>query len=91
MVVELHAIVKGKVQGVGFRWTVVDHAEKFHLHGVTRNLSNGSVEIIAQGEKKDLEAFIQTLRDDPGNAKIVSITQEFRDLKQTFSKFSIGT
>lgn len=91
MPLELHAIVKGKVQGVGFRWTIVDHAEKFKLTGRTRNLSNGAVEIIAQGEKKVLEEFLKAVEADPGNARISSITQTFRPCEGPFSGFSIGT
>ncbi|CUT02300.1 Acylphosphatase, partial [Candidatus Kryptonium thompsonii] len=45
-----HIIVKGLVQGVGFRWFVQKHANHLGLKGWTRNLSNGDVEIEVEGE-----------------------------------------
>lgn len=86
---ELHAIVKGKVQGVGFRWTVVDHAEKFSLTGSVCNCSDGTVKVIAQGSKENLEAFLVLLQQDPGYAKILSIATQYRTPDRTFEKFTI--
>lgn len=59
---ELIAIIHGNVQGVGFRATSKRFAESLELKGFVRNLSDGTVEICAQGPKKDLEKFIRNLR-----------------------------
>jgi acylphosphatase len=88
-VLELHAIIKGYVQGVGFRWTVVDVAEKFNLTGTTKNLPNGTVEIYAQGSKEDLEAFIKALQSDPGQARIESVLCRYQKSERTFIDFKI--
>ena len=59
---QLIAIVKGDVQGVGFRATARRIALSHQLTGFARNLANGDVEICAQGEQKALEAFIAELK-----------------------------
>ena len=48
---EMHAQFTGRVQGVGFRYTAKEYAERLGLVGMVRNLSDGSVELIAQGKK----------------------------------------
>lgn len=72
---EMHALVKGKVQGVGFRALTRYHALNLGLVGTVRNLPNGHVEIYAQGSKKRLEELIQYLKEetDPGQIKDVAI------------------
>ena len=87
--IELHAIFKGRVQGVGFRWTVVDHAEKFHLTGTTKNLSDGSVEVLAQGSKEALEEFLRAVQADSGPAHIESVKSVYKKPTKTYSEFRI--
>jgi acylphosphatase len=50
-------IYKGRVQGVGFRYTTRRVAAGFEITGVVRNLPDGSVELIAEGRRDELEAF----------------------------------
>ena len=47
----LEAIVKGRVQGVGFRYHVTQHAREKDITGYVRNLWDGSVEVVAEGER----------------------------------------
>src|SRR5438477_3978536 len=51
----------GSVQGVGFRYTALTVARHFHVTGWVRNLSDGRVELAAEGKEKDLEGFLLTL------------------------------
>jgi acylphosphatase len=51
----------GRVQGVGFRYTAQGLAEGFPITGYVRNLSNGNVELVAQGEADQVEAFLGAL------------------------------
>lgn len=60
--VELHAIFRGRVQGVGFRITAHEAAEKYGLTGTVKNLPDGTVELIAQGPRQRLEAYLRHLQ-----------------------------
>jgi len=53
----------GRVQGVGFRYSVKSLAPGFDATGTVRNLPNGQVELTMEGEKEELEAFMQAVRD----------------------------
>ena len=54
-------VFHGDVQAVGFRATAQFLAQKYGLKGFAKNLSNGDVEVVAQGEIKELNAFEQNL------------------------------
>lgn len=58
----LHAFFSGRVQGVGFRYTAQRIAEDFSVTGFIRNLPDGRVELLVEGEEKDLEVFLQKIR-----------------------------
>ncbi len=53
----------GRVQGVGFRYTTKTRAAGFDVSGTVRNLDDGRVELIAQGERAELEDFLADIRD----------------------------
>ena len=53
----------GQVQGVGFRYTAKTVAAGFDISGIVRNLSDGRVELIAEGAREELEAFRAAIRD----------------------------
>jgi acylphosphatase len=57
-----HYLVKGRVQGVGFRWFVHREAEPLGLKGWVRNTEDGHVEVVAAGEPEELETLAQALR-----------------------------
>lgn len=56
-------IYQGRVQGVGFRWTVSNLAPFFAIKGYVRNLTDGSVEIVAEGEKEEIDRFHERIRE----------------------------
>ena len=58
MAVCKHAYYRGRVQGVGFRYTTQRLAERFPVTGFVRNLPNGDVELVAQGEPDQVEEFL---------------------------------
>lgn len=78
---ELHAIVSGKVQGVGFRATTHHFALNLGLTGSVRNLPDGTVEINAQGNQEILDKLLQNLQVHFGN-KITSIEKEYQAFNQ---------
>jgi acylphosphatase len=63
-------LVSGRVQGVGFRWFVVREAERLGLTGWTRNLPDGRVEIVAQGDTLALETLATQLAEGPPAARV---------------------
>ncbi|MGN0919472.1 MAG: acylphosphatase [Alphaproteobacteria bacterium] len=68
-----HFTVAGRVQGVGFRAWAEDKAKSLNLSGWVRNLSDGRVEIMAQGEEKDELAFWQACQKGPLFSKVIEI------------------
>ena len=60
----MHIFYSGRVQGVGFRYTVKRVAAGFELAGTVRNLLDGRVELIAEGDRAELKAFQQAIRDE---------------------------
>lgn len=57
-------IYEGRVQGVGFRYTVKDLARGFEVTGWVRNLPDGTVELQAMGEKDELAAFLREISEE---------------------------
>ena len=53
----------GRVQGVGFRYTVKSITTGFEVTGAVRNLADGRVELVAEGERGELDAFRQAIRE----------------------------
>jgi acylphosphatase len=59
----MQVIYSGRVQGVGFRYTTKTAASGYEVVGAIRNLPDGTVELIAEGTREELEAFRQGIRD----------------------------
>jgi acylphosphatase len=66
-------VVSGRVQGVGFRWFVIEAARRLHLTGWARNLPNGSVEVVAQGTREALDSLARKVAVGPGLARVESV------------------
>jgi len=75
----LHAVVRGRVQGVGFRYTTQAEAKRLGLAGWVRNLIDGSVEVEAQGPAEALETFLSFLRRGPLGAHVDAVSAEWLD------------
>lgn len=63
MIIRQHTIYKGHVQGVGFRALAQRLADGFEVAGHVKNLSDGSVELVAEGEDIEVKAFLEAVRD----------------------------
>jgi acylphosphatase len=87
--IEMHAIVSGNVQGVGFRATTCSIANELRLFGTVRNLEDGSVEIVAQGNEKQLLALISRLKSFLGESQIDHVKQTFRPVAVIQNRFVI--
>lgn len=84
---EMHVLVKGKVQGVGFRASTHYYANSLGLKGSVCNLPDGSVEIYAQGSKRNLEELVKRLRSDVGQIEEASI--EYFPIEHPHENFKI--
>jgi acylphosphatase len=79
----------GKVQGVGFRYTVKTVASGFELTGTVRNLSDGRVELIAEGERDELKAFRDAIRDSGLGHFVENEEVNWGDAQNEFRGFEI--
>jgi len=86
---ELHAIVRGIVQGVGFRYFVVRNALALGLRGYTRNDDNGDVEVVAQGPRPALERLLTLLQRGPSAASVDEVQTKWREPTEHFSGFNV--
>ncbi|MFB9134205.1 acylphosphatase [Vibrio sp. AK197] len=69
-------LVKGMVQGVGFRYQTCHQGLKFGLTGYARNLNNGDVEVVVSGDKPDVEKFAEWLKEGPRTAWVEQVSRE---------------
>jgi acylphosphatase len=70
-----HVVVRGRVQGVGYRAFVEDEAQQRGLHGWVRNRRDGSVEAVFAGPRSAVEAMIEVCRRGPMSARINALYQ----------------
>lgn len=68
-------LIRGRVQGVGFRWSAVAEGNRLGLGGWARNLADGRVEVHAQGDPAGLEALGAWLRRGPLGAEVTSVEE----------------
>lgn len=86
---QLHAFVEGRVQGVGFRYFVVDSALSLGLTGWVRNRWNGSVEVMAEGPRPVLEKLLQALRVGPRASNVETVTESWADARGEWGTFTL--
>jgi acylphosphatase len=86
---QLHAIVHGRVQGVGFRNATQTRAEGFGLTGWVRNRSDGTVEVLAEGPRTRLQDFLEWLERGPVGAHVTRVEIEWLDRSQDLHDFEI--
>jgi acylphosphatase len=82
-------LIRGRVQGVGFRFYAQDVAEELRLAGWVRNLPDGSVEAYAEGPRADLDAFIDRIRQGPPLSRVEAVTPAWQTPQGTPPPFSI--
>ncbi len=85
--VRFYILAEGRVQGVGFRYHAVMVANKYNITGYAKNLSNGSVEIEAQGEEASISKFLEEVKRGNGFAKVTSLYKENIPLKNSEKSF----
>lgn len=69
----LHVVVRGRVQGVGFRWFVRETARPLDLAGWVKNCPDGGVEVAADGSEGSIQALRAALEQGPSGAIVSSV------------------
>lgn len=81
--------VSGKVQGVWFRQSTLEKARELDLTGTVENLSDGTVQIEAEGREENLQKLLDWCREGPEHAAVENITYQEGKL-QNYKDFSIS-
>lgn len=89
MLKRFHVIYSGRVQGVGFRYTIRQLAHGFDVVGFVRNLDDGRVEMVVEGEEEELNRFIQHIGASDLAPYIRHETAETQPPTGEFRNFSI--
>ncbi len=84
-----HIIVRGRVQAVGFRYTVTMLADRLGITGWVRNRYDGTVEMEIQGQDLAVEAFLEEVEAGPGFSEVEKMSAESLDLVDREKRFDI--
>jgi acylphosphatase len=82
-------IVRGVVQGVGYRYYVMRLAREYRLGGYVRNREDGTVEVEAEGDTHVLDSFIEDLRTGPSAARVTDLDIETSSTEKGYSDFNL--
>ena len=85
----LHATVSGRVQGVSFRYFVLEQAMELDLVGWARNRWDGSVEVTAEGSRIKLEQLLHALRQGPPMARVEEVDFTWLEPTGEFVGFNV--
>ena len=85
----LHIFYSGRVQGVGFRHAARVVATGFDVTGAVRNLADGRVELVAEGERAELEGFLKAIEDSEVGGLIRKVEAGWEAAKNEFRGFEI--
>ncbi len=86
---QLYVLITGKVQGVGFRNFTQLNARQLGVKGYAKNLPNGKVEVVAEGDKAQLDALIALLKKGPRFARVDSLDVDERSFTGEYESFGI--
>lgn len=84
-----HYLIMGRVQGVGYRYFARRTAQELGICGWVRNLSDGSVEALAQGDKSAMSSFEECLYKGPPYSRVTSVDSRERDIQDHLWNFQI--
>ena len=87
----LRAVVRGRVQGVGFREFVLNRARFLAVSGYVRNLPDGrSLEVVAEGSRSDLDQLLSYLREGPRMSRVDAIDADWSEPTGAYDGFGVG-
>jgi len=86
----LRTVIQGRVQGVNFRQFVYTRARFLRLTGYVGNLNDGrSVEVVAEGPRRDLEQLLEYLREGPRSSRVESVEVEWGEASGAWTDFGV--
>ncbi|MCX7591797.1 MAG: acylphosphatase [Kiritimatiellae bacterium] len=85
----VHLIIEGRVQGVCYRMYACEEAERLGVRGWIRNLPDGRVEAVAEGDEAAVDKFVAWCHQGPPHAKVVNVTVEIQPAGNEFKFFTI--
>jgi acylphosphatase len=85
----LHARINGLVQGVGFRYFVLEAAHRLGVAGWVRNLPDRQVEVVAEGDRARLEGLLAELQQGPPGSRVREVDSEWLSPTGEFQGFRI--
>jgi acylphosphatase len=81
----VHLLIQGKVQGVFYRVSTKETADKLNITGTVRNTNDGNVEIVAVGNNKNINEFIEWCKHGPPRANVSDVEVTDTPLQQSTS------
>jgi acylphosphatase len=85
----VHVFYSGRVQGVGFRYTVERLALELGLLGFVKNLSNGRVELVCEGQQETIERLLQLIQESRLGTHITRADSSWEKPTQAFRDFTV--
>lgn len=89
MIIARQFIVRGRVQGVGFRYFVIRAARGLGIVGTVRNMPDGSVEAIAEGEPEAIKRFRCDLKRGPSYSLVAAVEESERQPTARYKDFEV--
>ena len=87
--VRAHLIIEGMVQGVFFRASTMQTAVRLGVKGWVRNCPDGTVEVVAEGEKKTIDELVEWCHQGPPRAQVRQVQVLWEDHKGDFDNFRV--
>ncbi|MCP4230397.1 MAG: acylphosphatase [bacterium] len=86
---KLHLRITGRVQGVGFRYYVVNKARGYDVTGFVRNMPDGSVETVIEGPVDDVQALATVCKIGPTSANVDDYDEKYGEYSGEFGSFEV--
>ncbi len=81
--------IKGRVQGVGYRYFAEEKARKQELRGYVMNLPDGNVETVVEGGKSNIEEYVNELKTGPPMSRVTDVNIVWEPYQGSFTDFGV--
>jgi acylphosphatase len=89
MKIACQILVKGNVQGVGYRYFAMREAAQLGVNGYVKNLANGTVEVVVEGERDLIEYFTRILKEGPSFGRVDNLEVKEMPYQNKYNNFSV--